>query len=156
MYFYQGFVKNVSFSTCDFNIFHLLWSERSGFKFKFFQLFKDFKVNTQPACSILGKKCISILGFGNKPSCACSIWLRSHLKALVVQQPPCACSICLRSHPKAQLDDTGTPKAALIYCPINKQTKYIFTTKVDHIVYFVLQFSDTAQRNGYLIGKYVI
>ena len=26
--------------------------------------------------AILGKKCISILGFGNKPSCACSICLR--------------------------------------------------------------------------------
>ena len=154
--FLSRFCQNVSFSTCDFNIFHLLWSKWSGFKFKFFQLFKDFYINTRPACSILGKKCISILGFGNKPSCACSIWLRSHFKALVAQQPPCACSIFQCSHPKAQLDATGMPKAALIYCPINKQTKYIFTTKVDHIVHPVLQFSDTAQRNGYLIGKYVI
>ena len=103
--FLSRFCQNVSFSTCDFNIFHLLWSERSGSKFKFFQLFKDFYVNTRPACSILGKKCISILGFGNKPSCACSIWLRSKpgLRRfyLVAQQPPCACSICLRSHFKA-------------------------------------------------------
>ena len=103
--FLSRFLSNVTFSTCDFNIFPLLWSERSGSKFKFFQLFKDFYVNTRPACNILGKKCISILGFGNKPSCACSIWLRSkpglRMFYLVAQQPPCACSICLRSHFKA-------------------------------------------------------
>ena len=103
--FLSRFCQNVSFSTCDFNIFPLLWSERSGSKFKFFQLFKDFYVNTRPACNILGKKCISILGFGDKPACACSIWLRSkpglRMTHLVPQQPPCAGSICLRSHFKA-------------------------------------------------------
>ena len=61
--FLSRFSQNVSFSTCDFNISPLLWSERSGSKFKFFQIFKDFYVKTRPACSILGKKYISTLGF---------------------------------------------------------------------------------------------
>jgi len=61
--FISRFCQNVSFSTCDFNIFPLLWSERSGPKFKFFQLFKDFYVNTRPACSILGKKMHFNFGF---------------------------------------------------------------------------------------------
>ena len=60
--FLSRFSQNVSFSNCNFNIFPLLWCKRSGSKFKFFQLFKDFYVNTRPACNIIGKKCISILG----------------------------------------------------------------------------------------------
>ena len=35
------------------------------------------------------------------------------------------------------------PKVVLIHCSINKQTKYILTTKADHIVHPVLQPSNT-------------
>ena len=35
------------------------------------------------------------------------------------------------------------PKVVLIHCFIYKQTKYILTTKADHIVHPVLQPSDT-------------